>query len=46
MKRPVPVKSAAAFIDDKELGDLRGKILAPARAIIPAADPKIVEEWK
>ncbi len=48
MKGPVPVESAAAFIDEKikELGDWRGKTLARVRAIIHAADPEIVEEWK
>ena len=48
MKGPVPVESASAFIDEKikELGDWRGKMLAKVRAIIHAADPEIVEEWK
>jgi hypothetical protein len=48
MKRPVAVKSASAFIDDKieELGDWRGEMLAKVRAIIHEADPGIVEEWK
>jgi hypothetical protein len=48
MKRPVPVESASAFIDEriKELGDWRGKTLAKVREIIHAADPEIVEEWK
>ena len=48
MKRPVPVKSASALIDQKikELGDWRGKTLANVRAIIRQADPEIVEEWK
>src|SRR6267378_3750719 len=48
MKRPVPVESASAFIDEKvkELGDWRGKTLAKVRAIIHDADPEIVEEWK
>jgi hypothetical protein len=33
MKRPVPVESASAFIDEKikELGDWRGKTLIPPR---------------
>jgi hypothetical protein len=30
----------------KSLGDWRGKTLAKVRAIIRAADPEIVEEWK
>ena len=54
MKMPVPVESASAFIDEKikELschpggGNWRGKTLAKVRAIIHAADPEIVEEWK
>ena len=46
MKRPA--ESASASIDGriKELGDWRGKTLAKVRAIIHAADPEIVEEWK
>ena len=48
MKRPVPVESASAFIDERinELGDWRGKMLANVRRIIHEADPEIVEEWK
>ena len=48
MKRPVPVEPASAFIDEKikQLGDWRGKTFAKVRAIIHAADPEIVEEWK
>jgi|SRR5216683_4493200 len=48
MKRPVPVESASAFIDEKimELGDWREKTLAEVRKIIHAADPEIVEELK
>src|SRR5215831_19053652 len=48
MKRPVPVESASALIDEKikELGDWRGKTLAKVREIIREADPEIVEEWK
>ena len=48
MKRPVPVESASARIDEriKELADWRGKVLAKVRKIIRAADPEIVEEWK
>ena len=47
-ERSVPVESASALIDEKikELGDWRGKTLAKVRAIIHAADPEIVEEWK
>jgi hypothetical protein len=46
MKRPE--ESASALIDEKikELGDWRAKTLAQVRAIIHAADPEIVEEWK
>jgi hypothetical protein len=45
------MESAAGRIDQKikglkELGDWRGKALAKVRAIIHAADPEIVEEWK
>jgi hypothetical protein len=48
MKKPVPAEPASALIDAKinELGDWRGKTLAKVRAIIHAADPEIVEEWK
>jgi hypothetical protein len=48
MKKPTPVESASAFIDERinELGDWRGKTLAKVRAIIHKADPEIVEEWK
>ena len=48
MKKSVAVESASALIDAKieELGDWRGKTLAKVRAIIHAADPEIVEEWK
>jgi hypothetical protein len=48
MKKPVPVESASAFIDEKikGLGDWRGKTLAKVREIIHEADPEIVEEWK
>jgi hypothetical protein len=48
MKKPVPVESASAFIDEKikELGDWRGKTLAKVREIMHQADPEIVEEWK
>ena len=48
MKRPAPLESASALIDEKikELGDWRGKTLARIREIIHEADPEIVEEWK
>jgi hypothetical protein len=48
MKQAVPMDSASAILDARirELGDWRGKTLAKVRAIIHAADPEIVEEWK
>src|ERR1700693_5206056 len=48
MKGRVAVESASALIDGKikELGDWRGKTLAKVRAIVHAADPEIVAEWK
>ncbi len=48
MKKPVPVESASAFIDEKikELGDWRGETLAHVRQLIHDADPDIEEEWK
>jgi hypothetical protein len=48
MKKPVPVESASALIDQKieELGDWRGKMLAKVRQIIRGADPEIIEEMK
>ncbi len=44
----MPVESASALIDQKikELGDWRGETLAKVRALIHAAEPEIVEEWK
>src|SRR5262245_34249873 len=48
MKTPGPAESASAKIDARieELGDWRGRTLARVRAIVHAADPEIVEEWK
>ena len=48
MKGLEPRESASGIIDSRirELGDWRGKMLAKVRAIIHAADPEIVEEWK
>jgi hypothetical protein len=48
MKRPLPMESGSALIDEKikELGGWRGKTLAKVRGIIHQADPEIVEEWK
>ncbi|MGB8478048.1 MAG: DUF1801 domain-containing protein [Acidobacteriaceae bacterium] len=42
------METPTARIDQKidQLGDWRGKMLASVRAIIHAADPEIVEEWK
>ena len=41
-------KSPSRLIDAriKELGDWRGEMLARLRALIRAADPEVVEEWK
>ena len=40
--------SASELIDKRiaELGDWRGELIARLRAIVRAADPRIVEEWK
>ena len=48
MKRPVPVESASALIDQSiaKLTDWRGKTLASVRKSILEADREIVEEWK
>ena len=48
MKKPVPVESASALIDEMiaELTDWRGKTLASIRKSILEADPEIIEEWK
>lgn len=48
MKKSPAVESASASIDNRiqELGGWRGETLAKVRAIIHAADPEIVEEWK
>jgi len=41
-------ESPSALIDARieELGDWRGEMLARLRALIKAADPEVVEEWK
>jgi hypothetical protein len=41
-------ESPSQLIDAKikELGDWRGETLSRLRALVKAADPKIVEEWK
>ena len=48
MKKPAPLRSASASIDQKikELADWRGKTLTRLRQLIHEADPAIVEEWK
>ncbi len=48
MKKPVPLESASALIDEKikKFGDWRGKMLAKVREIVHEADPEMVEEWK
>ena len=41
-------ETASRLIDGRiaELGDWRGETLARLRALIKAADPEVVEEWK
>ena len=49
MKKSIPATGPASeMIDERieELGDWRGKTLAKVRAVIHAADPEVVEEWK
>ena len=50
MKKSAPskTKSPSQLIDAriKELGDWRGETLSRIRALIKAADPDVVEEWK
>src|SRR5215475_3952371 len=50
MKKSVSQKntSPSQLIDAKikELGDWRGKMLSRLRALVKAADPEVVEEWK
>ncbi|NNB86616.1 DUF1801 domain-containing protein [Corallococcus exiguus] len=48
MKKAVATESASKLIDQRiqDLGDWRGKTLAKVRALIHAADPEVVEEWK
>jgi hypothetical protein len=48
MKKPVPVESASALIDEliTKLTDWRGKTFASVRKSILEADPEIIEEWK
>jgi hypothetical protein len=44
----MPEEDASQRIDDRiaELNDWRGETLARVRALIKAADPEVVEEWK
>ncbi|MBN8468910.1 DUF1801 domain-containing protein [Corallococcus exiguus] len=48
MKKAVATESASRLIDQRiqDLGDWRGKTLAKVRALIHAAVPEVVEEWK
>jgi hypothetical protein len=49
MKKSAPKEGDASKAIDariEELGDWRGKTLARLRAVVKAADPGIVEEWK
>lgn len=45
---PKAAASASALIDATiaELGDWRGQTLSRIRALIKAADPEVMEEWK
>jgi hypothetical protein len=45
---PSSTDTPSTLIDARigELGDWRGEMLAKVRALIKAADPKVVEEWK
>ena len=46
--RPATAESPSELIDAKieELDDWRGGMLSRLRALIKAADPEVVEEWK
>ena len=50
MKKRDPEQGASAshLIDERirELGGWRGEMLAKIRALIHAADPEVIEEWK
>ncbi|MFO1079266.1 MAG: DUF1801 domain-containing protein [Reyranellaceae bacterium] len=48
MTKPTQDSDASRLIDARirELGDWRGALLARLRAVVKAADPAIVEEWK
>ncbi len=45
---PEQAESASRLIDERirELGGWRGEMLAKIRALIHAADPEVIEEWK
>ena len=45
---PKTAESASELIDVRiaELGDWRGEMLSRLRALIKAADPDVIEEWK
>ncbi|ABF08644.1 hypothetical protein ACUXAV_000010 [Cupriavidus metallidurans] len=45
---PRESESASRLIDGRiqELGDWRGAMLARLRAVVKAADPEVIEEWK
>ncbi len=47
-KVSAPAEAASGLIDQRirDLGDWRGETLSRMRALILAADPAIVEEWK
>ena len=47
-KTPTKGDTPAELIDSriKDLGDWRGQTLSQLRALIKAADPAVVEEWK
>jgi len=47
-KETKETESPSRLIDEriKELGGWRGKMLSRLRALIKAADPEVVEEWK
>jgi hypothetical protein len=47
-KAESPSQSPSELIDARieELGDWRGETLSRLRALIKAADPEVVEEWK
>ena len=48
MKKNAESEDASQRIDGriKELGDWRGEMLGRLRALVKAADPDVVEEWK